>query len=587
MCSWFPTPKEILNLKENKDELWTSTDYDCECAHPGLTSNKNSDEICEKTSEFSSMEGCKKMHTVDGVNSCAHCGNIMTNLDADGKFNHCEKEVVERCPAGCATCSQMIDANGAASMLTCMSCKIGQVPEAAANANVGPTCKPDGEFHNLSYVWGCNLFSTTLLTTAEIDVAGLSGMAQVAYKCEECSPGYAKLQGTDVCESINATRGCALGTLNTGNLSSGCTCRPGFQVKEGIQSSIDGNRTHVLEWLPENYMPNSMKAWELCEPRSKVDAATDIMASTASSVSHCIHERQDPHVIFNEDHFWWFPQQKRCRACEQGYVLIESTNTSGQWKQKCRLLAGNEQAWNIDQFCKFQKISISNAGTKTECAMCANGMVWLDNKCVPIEVKKDRIKNCDLGYVHNQINNAPTDTPATSIARAFIPVYTPKYRCFQCKFGHVVARGGRACRAKGKHGRGCRRETGDAHCEGCRLGFYQNYLNSNRHGCLPDPMYHCGEFRDASKSECACKGGALQISYQNNYCKLMTRAGADKFWGAIAKKNRLLYNDMCYKKKAIELIFCSEVKMDASPEDVIKTTYTGLNAAMQHWWSSP
>jgi hypothetical protein len=44
---------------------------------------------------------------------------------------------------------------------------------------------------------------------------------------------------------------------------------------------------------------------------------------------------------------------------------------------------------------------------------------------------------------------------------------------------------------------------------------------------------------------------------------------------------------MCYKKKAIELMFCSEVKMNASPEDVTKTTYNGLNAAMQHWWSSP
>jgi hypothetical protein len=249
------------------------------------------------------MEGCQKMVTVDGVNSCAHCGNIMTNLDADGKFNHCEKEVVERCPAGCATCSQRIDANGAASMLTCMSCKYGQVPEVAADPTVGPTCKPDGEFHNLSTAWGCRLFSTTLLTSAEINVAGLSGMAQVGYKCEECSPGYAKLQGTDVCQSINATRGCALGTLNTGNMSQGCTCRPGFQVKEGIQSSIDSKRTHVIEWLPENYMPNSMKAWELCEPRSEVDATTDIMASTASSVSHCIHERQDPHVIFDEDHF--------------------------------------------------------------------------------------------------------------------------------------------------------------------------------------------------------------------------------------------------------------------------------------------
>lgn len=584
MCSWFPAPTQIANPKENKDELWTSSDYNCECAHPGLTSNKNSDEICKKTSQFASMEGCKKTVTIGDEIACAHCGNIMTNLDANGVFNHCEKEVVERCPAGCATCSQIIDANGAASMLTCMSCKSGQVPEAAADATVGPTCKPDGEFHNLSSGWGCRHFSTTLLTEAEKTTSGLTGLTEAAYKCEECAPGYAKLQGTDVCESINATRGCALGTLNTGNLSQGCTCRPGFQVRSGIQSSIDGKRTHVIEWLPENYMPNSMKAWELCEPKSDDDVS--IMDTADSTVAHCIHERQDPYVILNADNFLWFPQQKRCRACESGYVLVESTNVTGSWKQKCRPLEAGEQGWNINNFCKFQKITIAGGVSNTECAMCANGMVWENGQCVPMEEEK-RIANCELGYTYDSLLNTPSEAPATIIARAFKPAYKSSPRCFQCKFGHVVTNGGRSCRAKGKHGRGCRRESGNAHCEGCRLGFYQNYLNSNRHGCLPDPMYHCGEFRDNSKSTCACKGGALQISYHNNFCKLMTPTGADKFWGDIAHKNRLVYNDMCYKKKAIELMFCSEVKMLASPTDGSKTTYTGLNAAMQHWWSSP
>jgi len=159
-------------------------------------------------------------------------------------------------------------------------------------------------------------------------------------------------------------------------------------------------------------------------------------------------------------------------------------------------------------------------------------------------------------------------------------------RCFQCKFGYVVRRNGTRCQRKGKHARGCRHETRNAECQSCRLGFYQNYLNSNRRGCQPDPMYFCDEFLNADKSQCKCREGALQMSYENDHCKLMARNDSDKFWKQMAHKNRLIYNDTCYKKKSLELFMCSYVKMAPAVGGTV-IEYEGLHAAIKHYLSEP
>merc|ERR1712166_149237 len=530
----------------------------------------------------------------------------------DLSYNHCEPDGREKCPKGCRTCSQVINADFSTGDIGCDTCNSGWVPKVKAGDLT--VCERDGSNQSQSANLGCRVFKTKDLTDDQRTYAKMPSQADFAelWACEECRPGYAKKMGTDVCESIHTTKGCVKGNITDTNRNGACECRPGFELDPSNANHTESRSNVVLEWLPEVFMPNSMKAWNTCIPK-RVQGPIVIYSATSANnapwpVPHCIHTRQEDILKLgvgigtfsgaSTGGAWWYPKKKRCRACEQGYFLEEKISSDSTFTQKCQPMGAAELNFNLTSFCTFMKVNVDDSGVRTkECAMCANNMTWdkkkgLAGECTRMGKPRYNIAQCEYSYLHDQMTNNGDYTLDAGFTENIVvknqplPRGTPSARCFQCKFGYVARRGGRHCLKKGKHGRGCRREVGNSKCLGCRLGFYQNFLNSNRHGCLPDPMYHCGEFKTTDKNTCKCKDGALQMSYDNDFCKLMSRHCTDRYWGQIAKKNRINYNDMCYKKKAIELMTCSKVRMSPSPGQP-KQVYTGLGAALQAYLADP
>jgi len=66
----------------------------------------------------------------------------------------------------------------------------------------------------------------------------------------------------------------------------------------------------------------------------------------------------------------------------------------------------------------------------------------------------------------------------------------------------------------------------------------------------------------------------------------MARNDSDKFWKQMAHKNKLIYNDTCYKKKALELFMCTNIRMHETPNGP-KKNYEGLHGAITHYLEEP
>ena len=312
MCSSFKQGAAKFN--KDKDHMWTMTDYNCSCNHNGLEQRRNSDERCQKSDEFAAIEGCKKAMRVGGPSSsltCVSCGSRPMMLNADGSFNHCETETREKCPKGCRTCSQVVDDNGVAADAVCTTCQENWRPDIDETKKV---CRKDSARHNDSRNSGCKIFKVEEAAFAD---AGLSKAVKDLWKCEKCRPGYAKLMDKEVCESIHTAKGCAYGEIKESAKDSACTCRPGFEIDTDRKDIIHNRTNRVLEWLPEVYMPTSMKAWDACRAKSNDNDNVIITPLGKAQVPHCIHNTSDS-IKFN-NYLWYRPQ--KCQACEQGYYL--------------------------------------------------------------------------------------------------------------------------------------------------------------------------------------------------------------------------------------------------------------------------
>merc|ERR1712146_562057 len=154
-----------------------------------------------------------------------------------------------------------------------------------------------------------------------------------------------------------------------------------------------------------------------------------------------------------------------------------------------------------------------------------------------------------------------------------------KPKCFLCKHGYYLSYG----KCKELHANqlntmseGCAEDASATDCKRCRIGYYKNFLRFSdpqnpAPQCLPIPGFHCAEKLDDG---CKCDPHAKQMDEDGNkQCLILdphdyelNTFGVTTGMHAPLRvmQNRQNYNEMCYKEKALNVLFCNNTGLGDS-----------------------